>query len=110
MFTAPQPSPAHASEHRHAVPLDGAFDFINTLHLAEGVLVDDMTSDGDVAAWLATHGMLHGVSADAEARCEDGLDRAREVRTALRLLVDATASGSAPDPGVVEDLNTALLS
>ena len=110
MFTAPQPSPAHASEHRHAVPLDGAFDFINTLHLDEGVLVDDMTSDGDVAAWLATHGMLHGVSDRAEAECRDGLERARQVRAALRRLVDTTASGAPPDPDAVEVLNSVLLS
>jgi len=110
MFTPAGSDLRHPTDHRHAVPLDGAFDFINTLHLDEGVLVDDMTSDGDVAAWLAAHGMLHGASADAEARCEDGLDRAREVRTALRLLVDATASGWGPDPDAVEVLNTVLLS
>lgn len=110
MFTAPQRDPAQAPEHRHAVPLDGAFDFINTLHLDEGVPVDDMTSDGDVAAWLATHGMLHEASGGAEAECRDGLERARQVRAALRRLVDATASGSSPDPDAVEVLNAVLTS
>jgi predicted RNA-binding Zn ribbon-like protein len=100
----------HAADHTHAVPLDGAFDFINTLHYDDGYAVDDMTDDSAVATWLATHGMLHERTCDPVEQCPDGLDRAREVRTALRALVEATAAGTTPDPAAVETLNAVLSS
>ena len=59
LTTIPQIEFGHPADHGHEVPLDGAFDFINTLHYDDGFAVDDITDDSDVAAWLATHGMLH---------------------------------------------------
>ena len=99
----------HEADHGHTVPLDGAFDFINTLHYDDGFAVDDMTDDGAVAGWLATHGMLHD-GPEPVAQCPDGLDRARQVRAALRAVVDATAAGATPDRVAVTILNAVLAS
>ena len=110
LTTIPQIEFGHPADHSHAVPLDGAFDFINTLHFDVGFAVDDMTSDGAVAGWLATHGMLHERNGKPVEQCTDGLDRAREVRQALRAVVDATAEGQTPTPAAIETLNNVLAS
>ncbi|MCI0345282.1 MAG: ABATE domain-containing protein [Chloroflexi bacterium] len=104
----PQIEFGHPTDHGHEVPLDGAFDFINTLHYDDGFAVDDMTDDSDVAAWLGTHGMLHEQNGKRVEQCTDGLERAREVRQALRAVVDATAEGRTPDPDAVAILNKVL--
>jgi len=109
LTSAPLAVHDHDPDHRHAVPLDGAFDFINTLHYDDGFAVDDMTDDGAVAGWLATHGMLHD-GPEPVTQCPDGLDRARQVRAALRAVVDATAAGAAPDRVAVTILNAVLAS
>ena len=108
LTTIPQIEFGHPADHGHEVPLDGAFDFINTLHYDDGFTVDDMTRDSDVAEWLGTHGMLHERNGKPVEQCTDGLERAREVRHALRAVVDATAEGTAPDPEAVATLNKVL--
>ncbi len=111
MLTAsPRPDANHPADHGHPVLLDGAFDFINTLHFDDGQATDDITSDEGVADWLATHGMLHEGTGGEAARCPDGLERARQVRSALRGLVDATAAGATPDEAAVATLNAVLRS
>ena len=110
LTTIPQIELGHPADHNHAVPLDGAFDFINTRHYDDGFPFDDMTDDSAVATWLATHGMLHEQACEPVEQCPDGLDRAREVRAALRAMVDATAEHTPPDPAVIETLNHVLAS
>ena len=108
LTTIPQIEFGHPADHGHEVPLDGAFDFINTLHYDDGFTIDDITDDSDVAAWLGTHGMLHERNGKPVETCDDGLERAREVRHALRAVVDATAEGGTPNPDAVATLNKVL--
>jgi predicted RNA-binding Zn ribbon-like protein len=110
LTTIPQIEFGHPADHGHEVPLEGAFDFINTLHYDDGLTIDDMTADSDVAEWLGSHGMLHERNGQRVESCTDGLDRAREVRQALRSVVDSTAAGTPPDADAVATLNAVLAS
>ena len=48
-----------ASDHVHgAVPLETAFDFLNTLELEDGALVERLTTLDDAAEWLTSHGVI----------------------------------------------------
>jgi predicted RNA-binding Zn ribbon-like protein len=96
----------HGADHHHAIDLDGALDFLNTLGLHEGQLVEHFLQPSDAAGWLRDHGLLD----DADARRWTGadLDRARTVRAALRDVVDSLALGRQPTAESIQVVNEVL--
>jgi len=81
-------------EHDHEIDLDGALDFINTLDLDDGLLVEHLQEPADAAAWLLEHRLLH--AHDARRWTHADLDHARAVRGALRDVVDSVVLDRAP--------------
>jgi predicted RNA-binding Zn ribbon-like protein len=74
-------------EHDHEIDLDGALEFINTLDLDDGQLVEHFQEPADAVAWLLDHRLLHAT--DAYAWTAADLDHAKAVRAGLRDLVDS---------------------
>ncbi|HET9680557.1 MAG TPA: CGNR zinc finger domain-containing protein [Candidatus Limnocylindrales bacterium] len=96
----------HGIDHDHAIDLDGALEFINTLDLDDGQLVEHFVTPSDAAAWLREHGLIH----DAEARdwAAADLDRTRAVRAALRDVVDSVVLDRQPAAGSIRLVNEVL--
>ena len=101
-------------DHRHgAVPLETAFDFLNTIELEDGALVERLTSLDDAIEWLAGHDVI-GDRAwfAAPARTVDGrasaLARLIDARTALRDVAHAVAHERAPDSAAIAVVNHTL--
>jgi predicted RNA-binding Zn ribbon-like protein len=93
--------------HHHAADLEMALDFVNTLELVRGELIDHFGTTRDAVAWLHEHGLVHeevvaGFPDDAALR------RVRRIRAALRELADATIEGRPPAGTAIADVNRAL--
>jgi predicted RNA-binding Zn ribbon-like protein len=104
------------SDHVHdAVPLETAFDFLNTLELENGALVERLTSLDTAATWLADAAVvpdatvIAGLGRSAAAR-EAALDRLITARTALRDVAHAVAHEQAPPRSAINEVNRALAS
>src|SRR5262249_32309834 len=104
------------SDHVHGeVPLETAFDFLNTLELEDDALVERLTSLDAAADWLAEHDLVAGRAAvlglgptpPAAARV---LDRIVATRTALRDVAHAVAHETPPDAAAIDEVNRALRS
>jgi predicted RNA-binding Zn ribbon-like protein len=101
------------TEHAHGnVPLETAFDFLNTLELENGALVERLTSLQDAADWLAAHGVIRergmlGPSRDAQD-ASAALARLVATRTALRDVAHAVAHDEAPKRAAIDAVNRAL--
>jgi predicted RNA-binding Zn ribbon-like protein len=102
------------TDHRHdAVPLETAFDFLNTLELEDGALVDRFSSLDDAAGWLVDNGVVADrrwithLGRTAEKRAAT-LERLVTTRTALRDVAHAVAHGESPDPAALGEVNRAL--
>jgi predicted RNA-binding Zn ribbon-like protein len=106
------------NSHTHDVAIDDALDFIDTLELERGEPFDHFVQPSDMAEWLRDHGLLHDASLDpAVARlvepgpaADRALRRVRQVRAALRELVDATAEKRPPAQRAVDIVNQAMRS
>ena len=103
-----------ASDHQHdAVPLETAFDFLNTLELDDGALVERLTSLDTAAKWLADAGVVADATTvtrlgrSAAAR-QATLDRLVTTRTALRDVAHAVAHGERPARRDIDEVNRAL--
>src|SRR4051794_38501655 len=102
------------SDHVHdAVPLETAFDFLNTLELDDGALTERLTSLDAAARWLADAHVVPDESAiTALARSESArraaLDRLVKTRTALRDVAHAVAHEEAPAKAAIAEVNRAL--
>jgi predicted RNA-binding Zn ribbon-like protein len=104
------------SDHVHdAVPLETAFDFLNTLELENGALVERLTSLDTAATWLADAGVVPdatvvaGLGRSSAAR-EAALDRLITARTALRDVAHAVAHEETPPRRAIDEVNRALAS
>ena len=104
------------SDHVHdAVPLETAFDFLNTLELENGALVERLTSLHTAASWLADAGVvpdatvIDGLGRSSPAR-EAALERLITARTALRDVAHAVAHEEAPPRRAIDEVNRALAS
>ena len=100
-------------DHHHEMSLDDTFDFLNTIELESGSLVDRLTSFDEAATWLLDRGVCHsgkGVNALRPAGATDGeaLDRVRTVRTALREVAQAVHDGRPADPNALAEVNRAI--
>ncbi len=116
MNTNPASSHLPANDHVHGdVPLETAFEFLNTVDLKGGALVEHLTSLDAAAAWLADNGVIRdrGVL-EASGRTVDDrgrvLGRLIATRTALREVSHAVAHERAPDPAAIDEVNRALRS
>ena len=102
------------SDHVHdAVPLETAFDFLNTLELENGALVERLTSLDTAATWLADAAVapdataitgLARTAADNHAI----LRRLITARTALRDVAHAEAHETAPPRSAIDEVNRTL--
>jgi predicted RNA-binding Zn ribbon-like protein len=104
------------SDHVHdAVPLATAFDFLNTMELENGALVERLTSLDTAATWLADAAVvpdatvIAGLGRSAAAR-EAALERLITARTALRDVAHAVAHEEAPARSAIKEVNRALAS
>ncbi|HLX34005.1 MAG TPA: CGNR zinc finger domain-containing protein [Candidatus Limnocylindrales bacterium] len=92
--------------HDHHVDLDAALDFINTLDLDESQLVEHFVEPSDARTWFTDHGLVHP---DVRPRWTGAdLDHVRDLRRALRDVVEAVVDERRPGPGSVDLVNRAL--
>ena len=105
-----------ASDHAHdAVPLETAFDFLNTLELENGALVERLSSLDTAVAWLVDAGVAPDATAiTGRARSAADRDRLLErlvsTRTALRGVAHAVAHEEPPPRAAIDEVNRALAS
>jgi predicted RNA-binding Zn ribbon-like protein len=100
-------------DHQHEMSLDDTSDFMNTLELESGSLVDRFVSFGDAAHWLTDRGFCHedlsAASLKAHGLTEsDALDKVRSVRAALREVADAVAHERPPKDDALAEVNRAI--
>ena len=102
------------SDHIHdVVPLETAFDFLNTIELENGALVERLTSLDTALAWLADAGVASDATAiTALARSAHArntlLVRLITTRTALRDVAHAVAHEEPPPRMAIDEVNRAL--
>ena len=94
--------------HDHAVDLETALDFVNTLELERGEPVDHLGTTQAALDWLREHGLIHRTAARPGRSGDAALRRIRLTRAALRELADATYEHRAPQPGAIDEVNRAL--
>ena len=92
--------------HAHEVELEEALDFINTLELESGELVDHLHKPDDAASWFLDHDLVHGT--EARGWTADDLERVRQVREALRDVIDGVVEDRSPNPSSLAIVNEAL--
>ncbi|HET7030502.1 MAG TPA: CGNR zinc finger domain-containing protein [Candidatus Limnocylindrales bacterium] len=118
MNTPSTPHRPPRTDHQHdRVPLETAFDFLNTLELDDDApelgLVERLTSLQTAANWLVDHQVIPdprwitrlGRRPAAESAT---LDRLLTTRTALRDVAHAVAHGDAPSGAALDEVNRAL--
>ena len=104
------------SDHVHdAVPLETAFDFLNTLELENGALVERLTSLDTAAKWLTDAAVVPDATVIAglgrsTAASDAALERLVTARTALRDVAHAVAHEEAPPRRAIDEVNRALAS
>jgi predicted RNA-binding Zn ribbon-like protein len=104
------------SDHVHdAVPLDTAFDFLNTLELENGALVERLGTLDTAVAWLVDAGVASDATpfaahARSTAERKALLQRLITTRTALRDVAHAVAHEEAPPRAAIDEVNRALAS
>ncbi len=97
------------------MPLETAFDFLNTLELEDDALVERLTSLDTAAAWLVDAHVVPDGSAIASLAGSDrqqaaALRRIVNTRTALRDVANAVAHERTPDSAAIDEVNRALRS
>src|SRR5258706_4029150 len=97
---------AHQSDHQHPLELNTALDFINTLDLDDGQLVEHFQGPADAAAWFADHDVSHASAGNPWTTAD--LEHVRHVRAALREVVEAVIAGRQPEQGAVRVVNETL--
>jgi predicted RNA-binding Zn ribbon-like protein len=93
-------------EHDHEIDLDGALDFINTLDLDDGQLVEHFQEPSDAVAWLLEHRLLHPT--EAYAWTPSDLEHVKAVRAGLRDVVDSVVLERLPAPESLRLVNETL--
>ena len=94
-------------QHDHAVDLETALDFVNTLKYDDGQPTDVLGTTAEALDWLHGHGLVHH---EALSRPNDAaaLRRIRKTRAALRELADATYEDRRPRQDALDEINRAL--
>jgi predicted RNA-binding Zn ribbon-like protein len=99
--------------HGHQAPLQAGLDFVNTLEIEKGVLVDHLRTPNDAVSWLRGNDLLHHYmvhdlierTTSDPAAGEQLMRRIRRVRGALRELLDAAVERRPPDPSALREVN-----
>ncbi|HEX5015742.1 MAG TPA: CGNR zinc finger domain-containing protein [Candidatus Limnocylindrales bacterium] len=102
-------------DHHHQMSLEDTSDFMNTIELESGSLVDHLASFDDAAHWLTDRGMCHEDLAPSALAVygvtpEQALEKVRSVRAALREVADAVAHDRAPSDEALAEVNRAIRS
>ncbi len=102
-------------DHHHEMSLDDTFDFLNTIELESGSLVDRLDSFDDAATWLIDRGVCHSGRGPAALRSpgiddDHALTRVRTVRAALRDVAHAVSHGRPAEPESLAEVNRAIAS
>jgi len=92
--------------HEHHIDLDAALDFLNTLDLDDGQLIEHFEQPADAAGWFVEHGLVHPDAKPTWAGAD--LDRIKQVRAAIRDVVDSVVEGRPPKARSVELVNRTL--
>jgi predicted RNA-binding Zn ribbon-like protein len=105
--------PSH--DHHHDMSLDDTSDFMNTLELESGSLVDRFATFDDAAHWLSERGICHENLAPAALAASgltetEALKKVRTVRGALREVADAVAHDRPPTDSALGEVNRAIRS
>ena len=100
-------------DHHHGMSLDDTFDFLNTIELESGSLVDRFESFDDAATWLIERGVCHSGRGPAALRPSDvdddaALARVRTVRAALRDVAHAVSHGRPANSESLAEVNRAI--
>ena len=93
-------------EHDHEIDLEGALDFINTLDLDDGVLIEHFREPADAAGWFREHRLIH--DGDGHRWTQADLERTRTVRGALRDVVDSIVLERTPAEDSLRIVNEVL--
>jgi predicted RNA-binding Zn ribbon-like protein len=110
--------PHQPATHDHVhdvVPLETAFEFLNTIELENGALVERLTSLTTAIDWLTDAGVAPDATAitalaHSPAEGEAVLRRIVKTRTALRDVAHAVAHEEAPERAAIDEVNRALRS
>jgi len=98
------------TDHVHdAVPLETAFDFLNTYELEDDAYVDRLTSLDVAASWLDDHsvvGQRRWIVGAHDGR--GALDRITTTRSALWEIAQAVAHEEPPPKAAIDEVNRAL--
>lgn len=102
-------------DHHHEMSLDDTFDFLNTIELESGSLVDRFQTFDDAAAWLIGRGVCHSGRGPAALRPagvgdDEALARVNAVRAALRDVAHAVSHGRPPSDDALAEVNRAIAS
>jgi predicted RNA-binding Zn ribbon-like protein len=105
-------APARTDHVHQAVPIETAFDFLNTYELEGDAYVERLTSLEDAATWLVDHGVVGQrkwvLGAEADVAGRSALDRIVSVRSALWDVAHAVAHEEPPQPAAIDEVNRAL--
>ena len=102
-------------DHNHEMSLEDTSDFMNTLELESGSLVDHLVTFEDAAHWLTDRGFCHEdlsiASLAAYGATEaSALGKVKTVRDALREVADAVAHDRPPNDEALAEVNRAIRS
>lgn len=99
-------------DHQHDTSLEASFEFLNTLKLASGSLVDVIPTYEDATGWLSANGFVQGDLGDLPEpggpRAAEALEQIRRVRAALRDIAHAVADERPADPASLAEVNRAI--
>jgi len=102
-------------DHNHEMSLEDTSDFMNTVELESGSLVDHLVTFEDAAHWLIDRGFCHEdlsiASLAAYGATEaSALGKVKTVRDALREVADAVAHDRPPNDEALAEVNRAIRS
>ena len=92
--------------HEHHIDLDAALEFLNTLDLDDGELIEHFSEPDDAGKWLTDHALVHPEARRHWTRSD--LDQVRTVRGALRDVVEAVVEHRPPGSASVDLVNSTL--
>jgi predicted RNA-binding Zn ribbon-like protein len=92
--------------HEHHIDLDAALEFLNTLDLDDGQLIEHFSEPEDAGTWFIDHALVHPEARRHWTRSD--LDQVRTVRGALRDVVEAVVEHRPPQSGSVDLVNSTL--
>ena len=113
MQDTPQHRPPKTDHIHEQLPIETAFDFLNTLELEDGALVERLTTLDSAGSWLAEHDVIDDprritLLGRRPPGSQATLDRIIRTRTALRDVAHAVAHQEPADPDAIAEVNRAL--